>query len=69
MTLTFKLILMLLRLFENGLHSKMSALAPPMVGARIEHLTAVLTIAFGNSCPSLQASVTFMRYTLLRRGD
>jgi hypothetical protein len=33
--ITFKSILMLLPFCENGLPSKMSALAPPMVDARI----------------------------------
>jgi hypothetical protein len=44
---------MLLPVCENGLQSKMSALAPPMADARIQYLTAVSTIASGNSWQSL----------------
>jgi hypothetical protein len=43
---------MLLPFCENGLQSKMSALAPPMADARIQYLTAVSTIASGNSWQS-----------------
>jgi hypothetical protein len=47
--------------------SKMSVLAPPMVDAHIQYLRALWTIASGNSWQSLQASVTYMKYTLLRK--
>jgi len=67
MTPACKSILMLVRLFENGRPSKMLVLALPMVGARIQYLTALWTIASGNSWQSLQASVTYMKYTRLSR--
>jgi hypothetical protein len=53
MTPACKSILMLVRLFENGRPSKMSALAPPMVDAHIQYLRALWTIASGNSWQSL----------------
>jgi len=59
-------ILMLVRLFENGRPSKMLVLAPPMADAHIQYMRALWTIASGNSWQSLQASVTYMKYTPLR---
>jgi len=58
---------MLVPFCENGPPSKMSALAPPMVDAHIQYLTAVSTIASGNSWQSLQVSVTYMKYKRLSR--
>jgi len=60
---------MLLPLCENGLQSKMSALAPPMADAHIQYLRALWTIASGNSWQSLQVSVTYVKYTLPSRGN
>jgi hypothetical protein len=58
---------MLLPFCENGPPSKMSALAPPTADDHIQCIRALWTIASGNSWQSLQASVAYMKYTLLSR--
>jgi hypothetical protein len=57
-SLTSKSALMLLPFYENGLHSKMGALAPPMVDAHVQYLKTPWTIASRNSWQTLQVSVT-----------